>query len=214
MKLSKADYQILDSYKTFLEGLGAYLGEGYEIVLHSLENYDQSAIKVINGFHSGRKEGAPITNLALEMLSQINEKDSAPYMIYINRSSGGDPIKSTTIPVIGQNNRIIGLICINFYFSSPVSSLLSTFLGLYKEEPKTLESFSSHSDELIKTTLEEVKKKVYENSSISFTNKNKEILHELQDRGIFNLKDSVAKVAEALGISKNTVYLHLRNRNS
>ena len=77
-----------------------------------------------------------------------------------------------------------------------------------------MESFSSHSDDLIYSTLDDVKKKVYEDSSISFTNKNKEILYELNSKGIFNLKDSVAKVADALGISKNTVYLHLRNLNN
>ena len=48
-------------------------------------------------------------------------------------------------------------------------------------------------------------------SAISSINKNKEIIFRLYQQGIFNLKDAVITIAEALGISKNTVYLHLRN---
>lgn len=48
-------------------------------------------------------------------------------------------------------------------------------------------------------------------SAIHTTNKNKEIIRILFDKGIFHIKDSVVQVAEILGISKNTVYMHLRN---
>ena len=42
-------------------------------------------------------------------------------------------------------------------------------------------------------------------------NKNKEIICLLHQKGIFNIKDSVVKISELLNISKNTVYLHIRN---
>ena len=42
-------------------------------------------------------------------------------------------------------------------------------------------------------------------------NRNKEIIAILYQKDIFNLKNAVPKVAERLGLSKNTVYLHLRN---
>ena len=45
----------------------------------------------------------------------------------------------------------------------------------------------------------------------SHSNKNKEIIRKLYDKGIFQIKDSVPKIADELNISKNTVYLHLRN---
>lgn len=44
-----------------------------------------------------------------------------------------------------------------------------------------------------------------------YLNQNKEIVIRLYDQGIFNLKDSVIKIADRLGISKNTIYLHIRN---
>ena len=55
--LTMVDRQILQSYCDMLDGLSQYLGDGYEIVLHSLEDCNHSAIKVINGFHTGMKKG-------------------------------------------------------------------------------------------------------------------------------------------------------------
>ena len=40
--------------------------------------------------------------------------------------------------------------------------------------------------------------------------RNREIIAILNDGGIFQIKESVALVAQALSISKGTVYLHLR----
>ena len=50
MSFTRMDRMVLESYKTLCEGLANYLGDGYEIVLHSLENYDNSVIKIINGY--------------------------------------------------------------------------------------------------------------------------------------------------------------------
>ena len=49
MKLSKTDRQILHSYASMIEGLSAYLGSAYEISLHSLEDYNHSVVKIMNG---------------------------------------------------------------------------------------------------------------------------------------------------------------------
>ena len=79
--LSKSDLAILESYKVLAEGLANYLGDGYEIVIHSLGNLEHSVIKIINGYHTGRKEGSPITDLGLTMAKNINGKQ--PRKIYV-----------------------------------------------------------------------------------------------------------------------------------
>ena len=63
IKLTQCERDILTSYRLMLDGLADYIGPGYEIILHSLENFDNSAIKVINGHYSGRSEGAPLTSV-------------------------------------------------------------------------------------------------------------------------------------------------------
>lgn len=70
------------------------------------------------------------------------------------------------------------------------------------------ETFSDNIDDLILSALTETREAVYSDSAISPANKNKEIVLQLYQRGIFNLKDAVIKVAEQLNISKNTVYAY------
>lgn len=205
--LTETDRQILESYRLFAEGLSDYLGNGVEIVLHSLENLDHSVIKIINGHYTGRTEGAPITNLALSMLAKIRENKGAPYITYFGKNNLGEPIKSCTIAVFGERHRIIGLVCMNFYLNLPLSSLLESFIP---QPPTMTENFSNHIGDTIEQAVEAAKEHVYEDSRIPAGYKNKEIIAMLNEQGIFHLKDAVATVAKCLGISKNTVYLHLR----
>ena len=94
--LTAIDHVILESYKNMLDGFSAYLGRGYEIVLHNLEDYAPSAIKVVNGFHTGRTEGAPITDLALQMLEKMRKQKGGPQaIIYFTQNPKGEPLKTS-----------------------------------------------------------------------------------------------------------------------
>lgn len=215
LSLTLVDKAILESYKNLIVNLGSYLGDGYEIILHSLEDLHHSAIEIVNGHYSGRTAGAPITDLALSLLAKIEENKDCSAICYMNRSKKGVPLRSSTIPITGENNRIIGLLCINFYMDLPLSSLLSKFqiddYKTFQEGKETIETFAENTDELIEATLIAVKDQISKDTSISTQNKNKEIVIALHQKGIFNIKDSVIKVASLMGISKNTVYMHIRN---
>ena len=73
-----------------------------------------------------------------------------------------------------------------------------------------METYAATSDELIDSVLESAKTQVMNDATITASNRNKAIITLLYQKDIFNLKDAVVKVANRLGISKNTVYLHLR----
>lgn len=217
MKLTKTDKKIIESYQSVVEGLASYLGSGCEILLHSLEDYNHSAIKVMNGFHSGRTEGAPITDLAIKMLTQIqNQEDPHTNMIYLNKKNPNAPVRSATLPIIGENNRIIGLICINYYLDISLFDFVREMSHVNSEQPgaELSETYSRNSEDMILQTTETVQKDIYANPEIPNSLKNKEIILSLQKQGIFQLKDSVSLVAKTLNITKNTVYLHLRNHEN
>lgn len=209
MHLSEVDKKILKSYDTVLDGLAEYLGEGCEIVLHSLENLDQSVIKIVNGHHTGRKMGAPITNLALDMLDEIQKNKNKTSISYFTQNKKGEPLKSATIVIRGENERIIGLLCINFYLNMP----LAYFLSVFTQQNGTgsqAEVFLDSSHGQIEEAVAEARQAVSCNSSILPSLKNRNIIRILYNQGIFNMKNSVDYVAGQLSISKNTVYMHLR----
>lgn len=214
--LTEEDRIVLDSYCAMLDGLSAYLGSAYEIVLHSLEDYEHSAIKVLNGFHTGRTVGAPLTDLAIEKLEQIRrEGENSQGVVYFTRNRKGEPMKSATVPVKGTGGRIIGLLCVNFYMNTSLADLLAT-LGVgvgdrAVQDEESPEYFSANSMDLLANMIVREKRRVFEDQEVSASAKNKEVVRRLYERGAFSMKDSVAEAARILGLSKNTVYLHLRN---
>ncbi|MCI9264389.1 MAG: hypothetical protein HFF06_07410 [Oscillospiraceae bacterium] len=213
MALTPVDRAILESYKAVLDGFSSYFGEGYEMVLHSLEDYDHSVIKIVNGYHTSRVEGAPITDLALSMLEKIRSQGGEPKAVtYFTQNRRGEPLKSSTIPILGEGGRIIGLLCMNFYLNTPFRQVIGDFVPLSTEGGELhAETFTDNVDELIGNAVAEVRRQVEADEAVTASNKNKEMVRRLEAKGIFNLKDGVAKAAQALRISKNTVYLHLRN---
>ena len=189
MKLTEIDRMILQSYDTVLDGLAQYLGDGCEIVLHSLENLDKSVIKIVNGHHTGRKVGAPITHLALEMLDEIKKKGKETGISYFTHNKNGEPLKSATIVIKGEN----------------------VFTWQNKIDGKeTSESFWESGYELIAEATSHARQVVLCDSTILPSLKNRSIIQILYKQGIFNMKNAVDLVAEQLKISKNTVYMHLR----
>ena len=218
--LTPVDKAILDSYAAMVPGLSAYLGPHYEIVLHSLASLSSSVIAICNGHHTGRVVGSPITDLALQMLSEI--RASRSYVTaknYFTTKKDGTHLKSTTIPIRGENQRIIGLLCMNFYLDTPLSEVLSSLLPAVPPQivpatPAPVENFATSSQSLIADMVERVSTEVHRDKSISTACKNKVIVERLYAQGIFSFKESIVRVAELLGINKNTVYMHVRNIRS
>ena len=213
LKLSKTEIAILETYKILARGLADYLGEGCEVILHSLQDLDHSVVEIVNGYHSGRSVGSPITDLALSFLENSRKNSGERYLTYFNKSKKGQPLKSCTISIPGDRDRIIGLLCINLYLDTPFFSMIGTFFpGPGPAQPGTVtENFSENTDDLIREAVESAKRKVYNDDSVSAANRNKEIIGILYAKGIFSLKDAVGKISDMLSISRNTVYMHIRN---
>ena len=206
IKLTDSDVAVLNSYKGMLEGLSDYLGNAYELVLHSLNDLEHSAIKVINGFHTGRSEGAPITEMALKMLDRIcSGTEKKDYVCYHGYNKDGHPLRSTTI-AIRNNERIIGLLCMNFYMDTPLSEIFNTILAA----PFISETYVQSSDDTIHAAMERARTIVADTMPETAPTWNKAIIEQLDAAGIFRIKDAVNCVAKELNISRNTVYLHLR----
>ena len=147
------------------------------------------------------------------MLKRITDQGlsaTESYTAYNAINSAGEHLKSSTIPVIGENGRVIGILCINFYMDSPLSEILQSLTGGNSARTEH-EHFASTTTDTISEAVKDARSQVMLNSNIPAVNKNKELIRILYEEGIFRIKDSVVEVANALSISKNTVYLHLRS---
>lgn len=209
---SASNSEILSSYIHIAEATAEFWGECCEVVVHNLANLDHSVMFIVNGHLSSRQVGAAISDVTLSFLNRMISEPDLHHLYYFAKNNNGETFKASMCAIYGENKTIIGLFCMNLYLSTPISSFMHCMMpeGSGKQESLS-ETFVDDTKELMLNALEDAKKAVYTNLSILPSNRNKEIVSILHHKGIFNLKDSVITIAEHLGISKNTVYMHIRN---
>ncbi|WP_268597722.1 helix-turn-helix domain-containing protein, partial [Escherichia coli] len=75
-------------------------------------------------------------------------------------------------------------------------------------------NFASSVDDLVAQTLEFTIEEVNADRSVSNNAKNRQVVLNLYEKGIFDIKDAINQVADRLNISKHTVYLYIRQFKS
>lgn len=211
----QSDFDILKSYEAVVDGLAMLIGPHCEIVLHSLQDLKCSAIRIANGEHTGRKIGSPITDLALRMLHDMTGADSSVSKCYFTRAKSGVLMKSVTIAIRNREQRVVGLLCINMNLDVPFSQIMNTFLPPQaQEEVASSVNFASSVEDLVMQTLEFTIEEVNADRNVSNNAKNRQIVLNLYEKGIFDIKDAINQVADRLNISKHTVYLYIRQFKS
>lgn len=73
------------------------------------------------------------------------------------------------------------------------------------------ENFAENSEDLIRSMYETALEIVLADDGINPSLRNKEMIAILYEKGIFNIKDAVARFTQLMDIFKNTVYMHVRN---
>lgn len=205
---TEEDRIILNSYIAVVDGLSALIGEHCEIVLHSLEDFEHSAIYIANGHNTNRKVGSPITDLALKSLH--NMKSDSVSRPYFTRSKTNGLMKSVTVAIRNKVQRIIGLLCININLEVPVSRFLQGFMPTAEQSEASSVNFASSVEELVTQTIENTIEEVSADRLVANNNKNRQIVVSLFEKGIFDIKDAINLVADRLNISRHTVYLYIR----
>ncbi|WP_448905913.1 helix-turn-helix transcriptional regulator [Haemophilus parahaemolyticus] len=202
------DHAILASYFPVIDGIAALLGEHCEIVLHSLEFLEHSAIYVVNGHNTDRKIGSPLTDKALRSLHNM-QTDSVSKPYFTRGKGGGVLMKSVTIAIRNRKQHVIGFICINMNLDVPTSQFLNAFFPPH-EENDTSVNFASSVEDLVAQTIDHTIEEVMSDRTVANNNKNRQIVVSLFEKGIFDIKEAINQVAERLDISRHTVYLYIR----
>ena len=207
--LTQSDLDILKSIENIVDGIAAMYGQHTEVVLHSLDAKHPSVIKIANGHVTGREVGAPITNLALLKLKTGQDISNS----YLTKCANGKTLRSLTTVIRNPKNLPIGLLCINTDMDAPLQSVLRTMMPeqlLGSELTSSPEVFARNIDEALHSTIDSVNHEVRANPAISPSQKSREIVNQLHELGIFELKDSAQVAATRLGISVHSIYRYLR----
>ena len=210
MNFTNEDRAIINSYRSIVDGMAVYLGESFEIALYSLEDMDHSVIKIANGYHTGRTVGSPVTDLTLFILEKLRtDPYNSNFYVHFSKYKLGEPLKSSALAIKNPRGEIIGLLCMNLYLGTPLIHFMTPLM------PPDLSVFAAENagddpNLTIQQELEKARETVYNDRSIAPSLRNKEIIRILQSKRIFEIKNSVEQIANALDISIHTIYFHLR----
>jgi len=218
----------LKQYSILVEFLGKALGPDYEVALYDIGSETNSLVAIANGYISGRAIGAPMTNMALNTMSNKLYKNSNYKLNYHGISKDQRILRSSTMFIKDENEELVGMLCINFDDSKFVN-LSNEILKLCHpneliEKHCTYESINTLSDDEVETfsgsiseVTETVLKKVLASKNIPIDrltqDERLDVIDMLIQKGVFMLKGAVSEVAKQLHCSEPTIYRYINKLN-
>lgn len=204
--------EILDQYIPVADMIVATFGSKCEVVIHDLANIHSSLI-YIKGAVTGRELGAPTTEVILkELRSQGDQVQDI--LGKTSQTLDGKFIKTSTSFIRNKEGKVIGFIGVNFDVTafSMVNQIISEF-----SVANDLDTIEQTISESYAKNIEEVFEKLIENTLLDMGSPINEISREdkihfvkqLDEKGIFLIQGSVERIAEILGVTKQTVYNYL-----
>lgn len=210
---------IMEHYEKLVHFLGNVLSSNCEIALLDLRDNKNCITAIANGHISGRTVGAPITNLALQVISTNAWKDIDSKCNYLGLTKDNNHLRSSSY-FIKDNNELIGMLCINIDvtpYEKISKAVLQMACSNYTEAPLQLidslnlnhEKFTNNLSDTIDTIFNEN----VDLSTIPISRLTQDekiaIVGKLHENGVFHIKGAVANVAERLHCSEATIYRYL-----
>jgi predicted transcriptional regulator YheO len=196
----------------FVDALAETFGKNCEVVLHDFSKPHQSIIKIANGHLTGRGVGGPATDLILSYLGKREERVDS-LIGYRTKTEKGAELKSTTVFIRDNRQRVVGALCINIditpYLSLRDLSEQFCFRSDVEGNKQFPEKFESNVDQLIKELLEQSIKKIGKPIVHMRKEDKLQIIRELKENGLFLIKGSAKRVSQELNVSLATIYKYL-----
>ena len=197
--------------KRMAKGLAGQFGQNCEVVIHDLRGNDleHSIVAIENGHVTGRSIGDGPSHIVLESLKG-DPKMLQDRISYLTRTSDGRVLKSTTLFIRDDEDRVIGILGINYDISMLVSleGSLRDFTGQDRltSEP---EAISRNVADLLDELLERSVSLVGKPTAMMSKDDKIRAIRFLDDNGAFLITKSGPKVCQYFGISTYTLYSYL-----
>lgn len=205
-------HPILKGMMPLVEGIANTFGKNCEVILHDIRYPQSSIIAIANGHITGRTIGGPMSEYGLATLRK--GQFDKHIVNYSKKTKEGKILKSTSLFVKDENDKLIGFLCINYDISEltiakNIINDMTNIIDTVDFSENNEESYGSTVNEMLSNivnkTLESVGKPV------AFISKDEKvnIVQLLDDKGVFLIKGAIDYVAKALCVSRYTVYNYL-----
>lgn len=193
----------------FAKGLTKLLGPETEVVLHDLK--EKKIAYIENGYLTGRTMDSDIDLSFMQTIISLADQDG--HLIgFGSTAKSGKPLRTSHFVFRDNQQEPIALICINqdltnfHLLRDQLNQLLHTRSfeeeAMSNEGENYIQTITKHT---IFNEVEQVKPTRLESKEIKLR-----VIAALDQKGIFDVKDSVSLVCEQLSISQATLYNYLR----
>jgi predicted transcriptional regulator YheO len=204
----------MDTAAQLVDFLGKACGENCEVVLQDLREGKMGITAIVNGHISGRAVGAPLTDLALRLITQGVWKTRDYICNYEGKTKDNRILHSSTY-FIKREGKLLGMLSVNTDTSKylKLSEAILSLGGIFPAPAKPAaevqrENFYANMEDAIKSVFAELG--VEEASKKRFALEERlAIIERLADQGIFLLRGSVSAVAEKLHCSEASLYRYI-----
>lgn len=201
----------LEQLRQIGKAIVSMFGKNCETCIHDLTDLHHSLI-YINGAITGRKIGAPATDLLVKMLKGSNGKPGDMHE-YRTVTGDGRVLKSSTTFLYDSSGKPIFAFCINFdttqYFNA--SQALNQFLVQEQSEgPVPAETFAQSPSETIDALFQQAVLEIGRQPATMTTEEKTELVEILERNGALQFKGAVEQIALLAGVSKYTIYNYLK----
>lgn len=201
----------LENYVSVANMIADTFGDHCEVILHDFSIPQNSVVYTRNNVVTNREVGQSFTEYFVkEVLLSRKFKDDVSAN-YVMKGAHGQTIKSSTVLIRDQNDKVIGSLCVNTDITY-MKGMLEQFVSMMGiEEPSTendeevavLPNIKEIVDDIIEHTIGD------RNVDDMSRDQKIELMRFMNDKGLFLIKGAADKVAERMNISKVTVYSYL-----
>jgi predicted transcriptional regulator YheO len=189
-------------------GLRRLLDPYCEVVVHDFSDLEHSIV-CLEGNITGRAIGGAATDLLLEKatLGETSEDLHG----YLTSLSGGRVMKSSTIFLRDADDYAYGAFCVNFEITPFLrfQKLLSSFVAT-EDRNGVNELLTDNLVTTLQAIVAETLNEMGDSPSLMSREDKIELIHRLENKGVFRVKKAVPILADLLGLSRATLYNYLR----
>jgi predicted transcriptional regulator YheO len=204
----------LAPFMPLVRGLADMFGPDCEVVLHDLGEMPQSIVAIENGHVSGRHVGDVPTDLMLRTLRRAENGQEGP-RVYMS-SSKGRALRSLSVTLRDAHGEAFGLLGINLDVSSlqqaqrSLAGLSAVPSGEAGAATESEEIFAGDIRDVVAGMIAKALAETGKTVSQMSRDEKMDVVKRLEERGAFLVKRSAEQVADALDLSRFTIFTYLK----
>jgi predicted transcriptional regulator YheO len=202
----------LQALLPIVRGLAQMFGPDCEVVLHDVGRLPHSIVAIENGGVSGRTVGDVPTDRMLRNLRDPGE--ARDVRLYVS-SHEGKVLKSLAVTLRDEDGEPYGLLGLNYDVSEVVQAqrVLADFAAIGRlggGVPEAGEIFAGDIRDVVTGMVTQTLGEIGKTPAAMTREEKMEVVKRLEERGAFLVKRSAEQVAEALDLSRYTIFAYLK----